>query len=140
MKDIKDFDNYSVTKTGEIFSKRYSKFLKGSKNKDGYLTVELRKDKKSYTRYIHRLVAETFLEKRENKTHVNHKDGNRNNNNIENLEWVTNKENIRHGILRRKGKIKTETISLTEIKKLKLVSNTTGIDLYQLIIDYFNPL
>ena len=60
---------------------------------NGYKLITLHK-KKTYS--IHRLVAETFLENPENKLEVNHKDSNRANNSVNNLEWVTKSENIQH--------------------------------------------
>lgn len=60
---------------------------------NGYKLITLSK-KKTYS--IHRLVAETFLENPENKLEVNHKDSNRANNSVDNLEWVTKSENIQH--------------------------------------------
>lgn len=62
----------------------------------GYLGVALHKNMKQKTFTIHRLVAIAFLPKIENKTHVNHKDGNKLNNNVENLEWCSQLENNRH--------------------------------------------
>lgn len=60
---------------------------------NGYHQVNLSGRKRVH---VHRLVAEAFLEKVEGRDHVNHKDGNRSNNNVENLEWVTPSENILH--------------------------------------------
>ena len=65
-------------------------------NTAGYNGVSLMKDGKTYRAYIHRLVAETFIPNSKNRKEVNHKDFNRKNNNVENLEWVTHKENIQH--------------------------------------------
>lgn len=62
----------------------------------GYFACMLRKNRTSKIQYIHRLLALTFIPNPENKLQVNHIDGNSINNNIENLEWVTAKENIRH--------------------------------------------
>ncbi len=92
--NIKGFETYSINKYGEI--KRDNKLLKLQKSKSGYLQVLLWKNGKPYSKRIHRLVAETFLDKVEGKDIVNHKDGNILNNNADNLEWVTVKENTQH--------------------------------------------
>jgi hypothetical protein len=65
-------------------------------NKDGYLMVELCKDKKSYTRYVHRLVAQVFILNPENKRTVNHKKGVITDNRAVELEWATYSENHKH--------------------------------------------
>lgn len=69
----------------------------GSKKKL-YWMVGLRRNKRTYHRYVHRLVASAFLERPEGKVEVNHKDGNRLNNHVSNLEWVTHRENMTHSI------------------------------------------
>lgn len=65
-----------------------------TRNSKGYLTVNLKRKNKK----VHRLVAEAFLENPNNYPMVNHKDGNTENNNVENLEWCTNLHNVRHAI------------------------------------------
>lgn len=65
-------------------------------NHGGYSQVTLRKEGIQKTHTVHRLVAEAFLPIDINRKHVNHKDGNRSNNVLENLEWCTAKENIQH--------------------------------------------
>jgi len=62
----------------------------------GYWKVTLRKDKCSFQRYVHRLVAETFITKVDGSDVVNHKDANITNNNVSNLEWCTAYENVSH--------------------------------------------
>ena len=71
-------------------------FSKGSRDKDGYLRICLTKNGKEKTFKIHRLVALHFIVNPGNKKQVNHKDGNKENNNDWNLEWNTPKENIVH--------------------------------------------
>lgn len=63
-------------------------------NKKGYLSVPLSPDR--VTHRVHRLVATAFIPNDENKPQVNHKDGNKDNNKVENLEWSTNSENQQH--------------------------------------------
>lgn len=97
MKDIPGWEGlYACTTTGEIWSYRRQKFLSPSKSKRGYLHIVLYKNKKRYDYRIHRLVAMTFLDNPENKEQVNHIDGNKINNYLSNLEWVTPEENIQH--------------------------------------------
>lgn len=96
---IKNAEGYFVTRSGDIYSnKKFTKSkkimkLKPMKNKKGYFTVDLRSVNQGM-KTIHRIVAETFLEKT-NET-VNHIDGNKINNNVENLEWVSSYENQLH--------------------------------------------
>lgn len=62
----------------------------------GYPSIGLFKNGKGEILYVHRIVAEAFIPNPENKPEVNHKDANRTNNNVENLEWVTHLENMQH--------------------------------------------
>ena len=109
IKPIKNFDGYYITKEGKVFSDirrgARDKTRKGELHevnpriaRNGYMRVYMRNvlDNKRYDKYIHRLVAEYFLEKPEGKNVVNHKDCNRSNNHVDNLEWVTTKENIEY--------------------------------------------
>lgn len=109
-KDAKNYEGYyEVSNLGRVRRKlgetiykdgRVAKFsetiLKQGFNKKGYLRVYLSVKSKKITRSVHRLVAETFIENPENKETVNHIDCNKENNTIENLEWLTNKENMQH--------------------------------------------
>lgn len=69
-----------------------------SNHSTGYLTVRLSDTDKIKTHRVHRLVAEAFIPNPNNKPYVNHKDSNRQNNNVDNLEWVTAKENTDHAV------------------------------------------
>lgn len=91
-----------------------------------YKICTLRHDGKVKTFRVNRLVALAFLENIQNKEHVNHIDGNKKNNTIENLEWVTLKENIDHAfknkLISRKGSKNSQSkLSESDVKKLKLL-------------------
>ncbi len=102
MKDIPGFEGlYAITLGGRVWSfpKRTSsgKFLSGKINSSiGYRTVILRKDNKSHTRHIHRLLAQAFIPNPKLLPIVNHKNFKRLDNRLCNLEWVTMEENWRH--------------------------------------------
>ena len=87
---------YLITTNGLLFNTKTNKWLKGQVNKFGYHTYNISIDGKKKRLYAHRMVAETYLTKPKDKTEVNHKDGNKLNNDAENLEWVTSSENQRH--------------------------------------------
>lgn len=74
------------------------RIMKQNKNKKGYLSVGLCKDRFQIPCRVNRLVAEAFIPNPENKPEVNHKDGVKDNNRVENLEWVTHQENIDHAV------------------------------------------
>lgn len=95
--DIIDFEGlYQISNLGNIKSFISNKILSKAKDSNGYEIVTLCKNKKRYTKTIHRLVAESFLGK--SKLEVNHIDGNKSNNILSNLEYVSKKQNIRHAI------------------------------------------
>lgn len=83
-----------IDKNGNVFHN--GKLLKPTKNKNGYLSVELWENGNRKRVYVHRLVAEKYIPNPENKREVNHKDGNKLNNSVDNLEWVTSSENKYH--------------------------------------------
>ena len=96
MKQIYNYDNYMIDENGNIFNKTTNKYLKGSIGENGYKYYRLSQDNHKKMYYAHRLVAEHFLNNPNNFPVVNHIDGNKLNNNINNLEWVTYSENTKH--------------------------------------------
>ncbi|MEG1256888.1 NUMOD4 motif-containing HNH endonuclease [Clostridium sp.] len=108
-KDIKGYEGlYQVSNLGRVkslerYRKNHNKLQKVEEkiknmrqDKQGYLLIDLYKGNKAKTIRVHRLVAETFLKNADNKETVNHIDGNKLNNRIDNLEWSTFKEQNEH--------------------------------------------
>ena len=88
--------DYSVSTEGEV-RKDPTNYILSQSTQQQYKFVTLSLENKKQKRMrVHRLVAETFIPNPENKPYVNHIDGNRQNNNVDNLEWVTPSENTRH--------------------------------------------
>ena len=106
--NIRSLTRTIIRKTG-IAERKNGTMLIPAQNKNGYLQVSLWKDGKRKMVYVHRIVAETFLDADEKRNYVNHIDGNRLNNRVDNLEWVTASENEYH--------------SYSELNRTK---NTTG--------------
>lgn len=99
-RDICDYEGlYEISNKGNVKNKKTNRILKPSKKKNGYLYVQLTKNKVGSFKRINRLVAQEFIKKIEGKEYVNHKDGNKFNNNADNLEWVTASENTKHAFL-----------------------------------------
>lgn len=97
MKEVKDFPGYFVTEDGAVYTSKRGSFRKLSSPVClKYYAVKLSNKGKVKHCFVHRLVAEVYVDNPENKDFVNHKDGNKLNNNYDNLEWVTFSENIQH--------------------------------------------
>lgn len=115
-KDVEGYEGmYQVSNTGRIKSlERYFESAIGTQyhpeqikkpsekrhkgDSQGYLVTQLYKDNKAKNCYVHRLVAEAFLENPDNKETVNHINGNKHDNRVENLEWCSRKENNEHAL------------------------------------------
>lgn len=87
-------DDYDITFEGSVINKHNGHILKPQPNNKGYLRIMV--NKKSY--FVHRLVAQKYVPNPNNNPQVNHKDGNKLNNNANNLEWVTNQQNRTHAV------------------------------------------
>ena len=140
-KPLPDFDGLVlVSNTGRVYVKEYQKTdslgrkythggleLSVYKDQSGYLYVELPIVRKKFK--LHRLVAKTWIPNPENKPQVNHKDGNKANNCVENLEWVTAKENIEHAFntgLRDISRELSLCKRMTEMTSRAVICTTTG--------------
>lgn len=96
-RDIQGYEGqYRISSKGRVFSVKRNKMLKPCDNGHGYLFVNLYMNSKPKQSKVHRLVAMAFIANPENKRQINHKDGNKRNNAMENLEWSTNSENGIH--------------------------------------------
>ena len=119
---IKSFEDYQIDTNGIVYSKK-GKPLKYSLNHNGYCIINFYINKKRFGFSIHTLVAKQFIfnDNPQYKTQVNHIDGNKKNNNVTNLEWVTPTENTTHAITvlkkGRKGKNHPSAKKVQAIKK-----------------------
>lgn len=124
-KDIEGYEGiYQVSNLGRVKSLRSSKLLKQYVNNQGYAQVTLSLNNVRCLKRVSRLVGCAFLNKNELQTQINHIDENKLNNTVDNLEWVTPKDNINHG---------TRTVRMQETQgtKLKCSNGKTYISMSQ---------
>ena len=105
-KPIKDYPHLLISRTGRVWSTTYDKELRPHLTNRGYLRVSLSKEKTVKNGSVHRLVAEAFIPNPSNLPCVDHIDGNKLNNKVENLQWISNSNNMRKAC---KGKEKLAT-------------------------------
>ena len=121
-KEFPDAQGYYISNLGNVFIKKSKKFPNGrlmikgdfTIDKDGYARINFKRNDGVYTfSPVHRIVALSFLPKQEGKDIVNHKDSDRLNNCVDNLEWVTQKENVYHSYQygKRKKSLKVQRTS-----------------------------
>ena len=112
--NVRSKDRYSPNRWGPLLRK--GKLLKPSKDGCGYHQIQIYLNGKRKIMKIHRLVAQTFLDKKAG-CQVNHKDCNKNNNSANNLEWITHKENVSHAVIN--GRLQSEKRILAALKRRK---------------------
>lgn len=116
-------DHYEVSDNGEVRSLITGKTLAQFKNNSGYYRVSLWRDNSGRNELVHRLVAEAFIPNPLGKRTVNHKDGDKSNNSVENLEWMTGRENTRHastnGLLRSGENHQNAKLNKEQVKFIK---------------------
>lgn len=112
-KDVKGYGGkYQISTDGDVWSCKRNCYLRYQISKQGYARIVLyTPDGKAHYEAIHRLVALAFIPNPDNKPQVNHKDENKLNNSVDNLEWVTAKENANHGV-------RNEKISVSKYKPI----------------------
>lgn len=96
MKEIVGFPMYTLHKDGKIYSRYTERFLNATVDSTGYPIVILVNKLGKFKKSVHRLLAEHYIDNLNNKPQVNHKDGIKTNYTLDNLEWVTAKENTAH--------------------------------------------
>lgn len=140
-KDIKNYEGlYQISSLGRVRSllfrngttrKKQTKLLSQTNNGNGYLIVSLSKNKKRKNKYIHRLVAEAFIPNDKNYKIINHIDKNKQNNNVNNLEWCTQKYNVLYSIENLKKPKKTTHTNTGE----KYITYRKSSGRYRIIIN-----
>ena len=95
-KKLKENCNYEVNKNGAVRNLKTKHILKPAKIKNGYLTINLSQNGNGKTYLLHRIVANNFINNPNNYREVNHIDGNKLNNNVDNLEWCDRSYNLKH--------------------------------------------
>ena len=98
-KKIENYPNYLISNYGNIYSTKSNKILKPKIDKQGYLHIGLYSNNKRKFFLVHRLVADHFLPTKD--LEVNHKNGDKSNNSVKNLEWCTPKQNIANKLKRK---------------------------------------
>lgn len=94
-KPIKDYPHLLVSRAGNVWTTIYNRELHPLVTNRGYLRVNLSKDKTVKRVHVHRLVAEAFIPNPDNLSEVDHIDGNKLNNTVENLQWISHSDNMR---------------------------------------------
>ena len=125
---LKEYPDYIISEAGDIFSTLNRKVAKLSPGRkaSGYRFVGLRCGSGGKAKYemAHRLVAKTFISNPDNKPEVNHKDGDKDNNSVQNLEWALPKENINHAI--KSGLINIESNCKLSVNDVISIYKSTG--------------
>lgn len=119
---------YEVSDTGLVRSTiRFIKLLNPRTSSHGYKRVGLRLSDKPFEVSVHRLVATAFIPNPENKPAINHKNGNKTDNRVDNLEWVTSAENsahaVAHGLMLKGDRHPRTKLSESQVAELKLLIN-----------------
>ncbi|MBQ3434293.1 MAG: HNH endonuclease [Selenomonadaceae bacterium] len=132
---VPDFDKYQVSNFGRVksFNRSNQRILKPAIVK-GYPHVQLKKDRQHKNFYIHRLVAQAFIPNPEGKSEINHRDGNKLNNFVGNLEWATSSENRQHAFdtgLQKSGEERSDS-KLTNDQVHFIRENPDGLTTYAL--------
>ena len=136
-KTIDGFDNYEISNIGNVRNKKTGRILKPSISK-GYYCVNLWRNKIKFIQRNHKLVANAFIENQDNKPLTDHFDNNTLNNNVNNLRWCSNQENMRNKKIPKNNKSGIKGVCYSE--KLNKWNAYIKIDKKTINLGYFNSL
>jgi len=128
--EIKSFPEYQISEYGDVWSEKSHRLLSQATDKDGYRIVTLYRDGKYKKKKVHRLVAESFIDSDIEQLQINHKDENKGNNHVSNLEICDCSYNINYG--NRNKKVSEKLTEYTSFKK-KAVE---GYDDYGVVVKF----
>lgn len=136
----KVYENYEISDHGRLRRIGQRKFINGRKNNDRYIRVTIKTSESTIEKFIHVMVAETFIPNPESKEMVDHIDGNPTNNHVSNLRWVTAKENANnpHRLEALSAKAEKNRIDKEIREHLKCVFDLgiSKLELIRCIVDY----
>ena len=126
---------YAVSSDGKLFDFKYNRIINGHLNRGYYRVTLMQTNSKQKSYYMHTLVAVMYIEDSREDNTVNHIDGDKLNNDVSNLEWLTHRENMQHamltGLLNRKPLFEEDVIKICELRQSGLssidISNKLGI-------------
>lgn len=128
-KEIEEFPNYQVSKSGEVKNVKTGRILKPATSANGYYIVSLSDKEKRKTALVHRLVATAFIPNPLNGNIVNHLNGNKKDNHVSNLEWADQLENMNHWYYSLQDKPYSHNNNLKELRLSRGMSQTRLSDL-----------
>jgi len=132
---INNYTHHTITKGGVVTNTKTGTIKSTWIAKTGYTCVDIHEDGKAKKHYLHRLLAETFIPNPGNKRTVNHIDGVKQNNDLTNLEWATDSENIKHAYRNSLNHCSTKKVT-DELLEEILASFLHGNTLTSLVVSY----